>query len=146
MILRQQRLAVVLIGALLVLAACTGASEPTADDEESVVLSLSNAGGEALQCRILFGHWVEQDLGQLAAGSTRDIALRRQHSDGGLFLPRASDGRRMMIENLVCGPLQDWWERRADVPLLPLRASTARQFGTTCAVTDRARCSEPAAP
>ena len=52
----------------------------------------------------------------------------------------------MMIESLVCGPLQDWWERRADISLLPLRAGAERRFDASCIMADRARCTEPTVP
>jgi hypothetical protein len=141
------RLAATFAGGLLLLAACTGREAPgTPPDDEAVVLSLRNDSGEPLRCRILFGHWVEQDLGHIAPGTERELALRRQRSDGALFLPRDSDGRRMMIENLVCGPSQGWWERRADISLVPLRAGAEPHFVTSCVVTDRVHCPVPVAP
>ncbi len=125
---------------------CAFHSPPAAGhDDVEVTLRLANAGDEPLRCGILFGHWVEQDLGRVPPGGALDIVLRRQSADGGLFVPRAADGRRMMVENLICGPLAGWWERRADVTLLPLRAGKAVHFDATCAVGTRTRCSAPVA-
>ncbi len=135
-----------LIAALLGLAVagCTSQRWPSGDTaDDRVTLAIANDGAEALRCTILFGHWVEQGIGKIAAGDVVEVAMWRQRSDGALYVPRA-DGRRMMIENMVCGPLSGWWERRADIPLLTLRASAARRFASSCRMETRARCDGPA--
>lgn len=129
----------------LAVAGCTShrwSSAGTAD--ETVTLVVANDGTEALRCTILFGHWVEQGAGSVAPGDVLAVAFHRQASDGAIYVPRY-DGRRMMVENLICGPLAQWWERRADIPLLPLRAGSAQRFRASCRITDRATCTSPAA-
>jgi hypothetical protein len=136
-------LVAVLLG--LTIAGCTShrwSNAGAADDD--VTLVVANGGDQALRCTILFGHWVEQGIGTIAPGDVAEITMWRQRSDGALYVPRA-DGRKMMMENLVCGPLTGWWERRADIPLLALRAGTARHFAATCHMETCARCSEPVA-
>lgn len=141
---RRRLVAAGLAWLLAALPGCAVYSPPTAgQDDVEVTLTLANAGGEPLRCGILFGHWVEQDLGRVLPGDALDIVLRRQAADGGLFVPRAADGRRMMVENLICGPLDGWWERRADVPLLPLRAGRALHYDAVCSFEARARCDGP---
>ncbi len=136
------------IGALLLaglLGACAAA--PAADGGDlDVSLTVANDGAAPLRCMLIFGHWVELDAGQIAPGGSLAVALRRQASDGALYVPRY-DGRKMMLENLVCGPLRDWWPRRADIPLLPLRATAAPRFAASCHLTGgadgRAVCTPP---
>lgn len=124
-------------------AGCASHSWPNAGaGDERVILAIANEGAEALRCTILFGHWVEQGAGTIAPGGTLEIAMRRQHADGALYVPRA-DGRKMMMENVICGPLSGWWERRADVSLLTLRADAARRFAASCRMETRARCTGP---
>jgi hypothetical protein len=143
----REHAAAVLVAVLLALAVagCTShrwSSAGTAD--ETVTLAVANDGAEVLRCTILFGHWVEQGAGTVAPGDVLAVEFRRQESDGALYVPRY-DGRKMMVENLICGPLEQWWERRADIPLLPLRAGTAQRFQASCRIMDRATCTLPAA-
>lgn len=133
-------------GTLLALAAtsllgCAATRETTAQQAaHPVVLSLANAGTLPLRCTILFGHWVEQGVGEIPPGEVLEIEVRRQAGDGALFVPRG-DGRRMMVENLICGPPTDWWTRRADLSLLPVRSGTAPAYAARCRLDVRARCS-----
>lgn len=142
-----------LIGALLLAGALVGlpagCAAPAGDSDSGdidVTLSVANEGATPLRCMLIFGHWVELDAGEVAAGARLDVALHRQSRDGALYVPRR-DGRKMMLENLVCGPLEDWWRRRADIPLLPLRARAAPRFAATCRLGDgeggRAHCTSP---
>ena len=144
---RGTRLAVACLVLLLaILPGCATQSPQAAGrGDVEVTLRLANAGDEPLRCAILFGHWVEQDLGRVPPGDTLDVVLRRQSPDGGLFVPRGADGRPMMVENLICGPLAGWWEGRADVTLLPLRAGRDLRYDATCAVATEARCRAPVA-
>lgn len=130
------------VAAMASLGGCAGQGGTTAD--VPVRLAIDNRGSEPLRCTILFGHWVEQGVGTIAPGEIAEVAMWRQHGDGALYVPR-TDGRKMMMENLVCGPSTGWWERRADIPLLGLRAGTSLRFTATCRVEARALCSEPAA-
>ncbi len=69
--------------------------------DHPVNLQLSNDGDAALQCKIVYGHWVERDLGTLAAGTTFDIAMRQQEGRSCPLHSIATDmQRRMMIENI----------------------------------------------
>lgn len=126
----------------LLVSITAGCATPRQD--ESVVIAIYNDSNTELRCTILFGHWVEQKVGTIAPGASLDIAMQRQGSDGALFVPRY-DGRKMMVENLVCGPLVDWWERRADIPLLALRGGSETRFATACSVSGRTRCTSPEA-
>ena len=128
----------VLVLLVLALLGCTDRRWPIADQD--VRIAVANDGAEPLRCTILFGHWVEQDAGTVAPGDVLDVPMRRQASDGALYVSRY-DGRKMMVENLVCGPLEQWWERRSDIALLSVRAGTAQHFSAVCRITDRARCS-----
>lgn len=126
----------------LLVSIVAGCATPTED--QGVVIAVRNESTTALRCTILFGHWVEQTVGTISPGASLDIGLQRQGSDGALFVGR-DDGRKMMVENLVCGPLADWWERRGDIPLVAVRAGGATRFTAVCTVSGKTRCTSPQA-
>ena len=99
---------------------------------------LRNDGGTPMRCLLMLAHWVTRDLPVLQAGAETTVTMRRQPEDGALYLPRA-DGRRMMVETLVCGEDARWGETRGDVPLQPLRQGAARLFAA-CRIGPRLRC------
>lgn len=104
-----------------------------APDDRPVNLQLTNTGTEPLACKIIYGHWVERDLGPLAPGTTFDIALRQATADHALFVNRDDMQRRMMIENIVCGRLTDWRETTGQVDLTRPRQQTVSYLEATCA-------------
>ncbi|WP_374651254.1 hypothetical protein [Dongia sp.] len=113
---------------LPILAAC--AALPS---DRPVNLQLTNTGAEPLSCRIVYGHWVERDLGTLVPGTTFDIALRQQVSDHALFVNRDDMERRLMIENIVCGRLANWRDSTGQVDLTLPRQQSAAYLEATCA-------------
>lgn len=113
---------------LPILAAC--AAMPA---DRPVNLQLTNTGAEALSCKIIYGHWVERELGALAPGTTFDIALRQQASDHALFVNRDDMARRMMIENIVCGRLENWRETTGQIDLTRPRQQSVAYLEATCA-------------
>lgn len=113
---------------LLILASCT---TDTAIDRP-VTFHLTNAGAEPLQCRLMFGHWVDRDLGRLAPGEGVDIAMTQQDSDGALFVLRDDGARRMMIETINCGRDGDWMGTFGQVDLAPARAARAAGINAAC--------------
>ncbi len=72
-------------------------------------------------------------------GQSRDIAFTRVVDTGSLIV-NAADGREMEVENLLCGADSDWARTRGDVPLLPLRATTASRLEALCGARPRLRC------
>jgi hypothetical protein len=110
------------------LAAC--AAMPT---DQPVNLQLTNTGSEPLSCKIIYGHWVERELGILAPGTTFDIALRQQVSDHALFVNRDDMARRMMIENIVCGRTENWRGTTGQIDLTRPRQQPVAYLEATCA-------------
>jgi len=80
---------------------------------------------------ILFGHWITQDVGPIAPGGSAQVAMWRGQPPGALYIPRF-DGRKMMIENLICGSDAAWAETYDQIPIAALRDSTAAGFRTSC--------------
>ncbi|MFM9844568.1 MAG: hypothetical protein ACKVOI_16525 [Dongiaceae bacterium] len=117
---------------LFALASCTTAA--TAD--RSVTLHLANTGVEPLQCRLMFGHWVDRDLGRLAPGDGVDIAMTQQNSDGALFILRDDGARRMMIETINCSRRGDWMGTFGQVDLAPARAARPAGINVACAAPE----------
>lgn len=101
--------------------------------DHAVNLQLSNGGSEILQCKIIYGHWVERDLGALSPGTTFDVALRQQEGDHALFVYRDDMQRRLMIENIVCGRQENWHETTGQIDLGPVRGQAAAYVEATCA-------------
>nr|WP_298685140.1 hypothetical protein [uncultured Dongia sp.] len=111
----------------LALAACA-----TAPDRVAIV-QLTNTGTEPLSCKIIYGHWVERDLGPLAPGTTFNIALRQAASDKALYVNRDDGERQMMIENIVCGRLTDWLGTQGQIDLTKARQQDISHLEATCA-------------
>jgi hypothetical protein len=127
--------------AAILLALALAAGEAEAADP-AVALSIRNDGPVALRCMILFGHWITQDVGPIPPGASAQVAMWRGQPAGALYIPRF-DGRKMMIENLICGSDAAWAETYDQIPLLPLRDSTAGGFRTACKPAGRITCSAP---
>lgn len=106
---------------------------PALAGDRAVRFQLSNAGSEPLSCRIVFGHWVERDLGKVASGAFVEITLQQAVTDRALYINRYDNQRRMMIENIVCGRLTDWRDTIGQVDLTTARQRDISHFEATCA-------------
>jgi len=95
-----------------------------------------------MRCMILFGHWVTQDVGPIAAGGSATVSMWRGQPAGALYIPRF-DGRKMMIENVICGDVTAWAESLDQIRLSPLRESADSRFATSCTGAGRVSCSPP---
>src|SRR4051794_20031101 len=84
----------------LLLAGCAGDATPSSDPE--VLIRITNTRSEPLQCRMMFGHWVDRDLGVATIGGGLTLKLQQQAKDGALYIMRDDGERRMMIENIFC--------------------------------------------
>ncbi len=107
------------------------------------MIHIRNDGGQALRCVLLLGHWMSRDLGAISPGATHALAMTRDARDGSLFVLSA-DGRRMMIENLICGAVDAWAETLGQVPLISVRESGAPARWTSCRAEGRVACTQPA--
>jgi hypothetical protein len=110
--------------------------------DDSIALRIANVGTEPLRCVVLFGHWVSLDAGVIAPGASQSLTMMRRASDGSLYVAR-SDGRPMMIENVVCGTVGAWAETLGQIPLLAVRTSSERALSTPCKVDKRVICDQP---
>lgn len=119
------------IGALLVLASCV-ADRQDADDI-AVTIDLANSGTEPLRCQLIYGHWVERGLGEVAPGATVKIELMRAAADGGLYNMRPDGRKKMMVENVICGRLDGWKDSLGQVDLNELRRRIAPTAKASCA-------------
>lgn len=115
-------------------AACTN----DVSGDRPLTLHLTNSGAESLECRLMFGHWVDRDLGRLAPGDGLDIAISQQGSDGALFVLRDDGARRMMIETINCGRDGDWMGTFGQVDLAPARAARVDWINAACAAPNGA--------
>lgn len=114
---------------------CLGLLSSCASDAQDrpVTLSLANAGPEPLRCRLMFGHWVDRDLGALAPGASTDVAMTQAARDGALYVLRADGARKMMIETIQCAQSGDWMVSFGQVDFAPVRSRRAQAIEASCA-------------
>lgn len=118
-------------GALLILASCIADRQDAADI--AVTINLGNKGAEPLRCQLIYGHWVERGLGEIAPGASVKIELMRAATDGGLYNMRPDGRKKMMVENVICGRLENWKESLGQVDLNELRRHAAANAEASCA-------------
>ena len=118
---------------MLLLCAALLSSCASSAQDQPVTLSLTNAGTEALRCRLMFGHWVDRDLGELAPGDVTDLAMTQAASDGALYVMRADGERKMMIETIQCAQSGDWIQNFGQVDFAPIRSRRAQAIEASCA-------------
>jgi hypothetical protein len=110
------------------LASCTPDSQ-----DRPVTLALKNAGAEPLRCRLMFGHWVDRDLGELAPDAATEIAMAQAAGDGALYITRSDGARQMMIETIQCAQPGDWMRNFGQVDFAPIRSRRAALVEASCA-------------
>ena len=125
-----------MLGLLLGAAACAQTPDKSGDHE--VALRLINGGAESLRCSIVFGHWVYRDLGEWLPGQVRDIAMIQSAKNGALYINRFDGERQMMIENLVCGRMENWHGSQGQVDLAPVRSTRVTAVAARCAAAQSA--------
>jgi hypothetical protein len=101
--------------------------------DQPVTLALANAGNEPLRCRLMFGHWVDRDLGALAPGASTTLAMTQAARDGALYVLRADGERKMMVETIQCAPSGDWMQTFGQVDFAPIRSRRAQVIEASCA-------------
>jgi hypothetical protein len=94
---------------------------------------LANTGTEPLRCRLMYGHWVDRDLGTLTSGAATVLAMTQQASDGALYVTRADGARKMMIETIQCAQSGHWMESFGQVDFAPVRSRRAWAIEASCA-------------
>lgn len=132
-----------LLAATCLLAACAGDAAEPGDPE--VTIRIGNAGTEPLQCRMIFGHWVERDLG-LVQSDAISVTVRQQPADGALYVMRLDGQRRMMVENIFCARPNDWQATVGQMDLAMVRQQRPSEVRVNCALPlegGRVTCDEP---
>ena len=112
----------------------TAADADPADADPMVHVHLTNAGATPLRCRIMFGHWVNRDLGILAPGAETRFDMQQSPKDGALYIMRDDGQRRMMIENLFCARDGGPQATEGQVDLAPARSGRPREIVAACAM------------
>lgn len=120
------------LGALLILTGCIADRQAAADTP--LAINLTNKGAEPLRCQLIYGHWVERGLGEVAPGESVRIDVVRAAKDGGLYNMRPDGKKAMMVENVICGRLEGWKESLGQVGLDSLRRNPATVVEASCAV------------
>lgn len=116
--------------ALLIPASCVADRQDAADT--ALTINLANSGAEALRCQLIYGHWVERPLGEIAPGASVTLELMRAAEDGGLYNMRPDGQKKMMVENVICGRLDGWKESLGQVDLDELRRHPVTTVEASC--------------
>jgi hypothetical protein len=123
-----------MISRLVLLCLCVWLSSCVSGAQDRpVALALANAGPSPLRCRLMFGHWVDRDLGALAPGASTTLAMTQAASDGALYVLRADGARKMMVETIQCAPSGDWMQTFGQVDFAPIRSRRAQAIEASCA-------------
>ncbi|WP_119299455.1 hypothetical protein [Dongia deserti] len=117
----------------LILCAGLLASCVSGAQDRPVTLSLTNGGAEGLHCRLMFGHWVDRDLGELEPGETTTVGMTQAAEDGALYIMRSDGARKMMIETIQCAQPGNWMQNFGQVDFAPIRSRRARLIEAICA-------------
>jgi hypothetical protein len=118
---------------MLLLFAALLSSCASGTQDQPVALSLSNAGAEPLRCRLMFGHWVDRDLGALAPGAATGLPVTQAAGDGALYVMRSDGARKMMIETIQCAQAGNWMQNFGQVDFAPIRSRRASLVEASCA-------------
>ena len=128
-----------MVAASVVSAGCASA-------ESDIALVVANRGAEPLRCLVVFGHWVTADVPVFGPGASATVTLRRDSVEHSLFVPRSSDGRRMMVEDLACDRDAAWGQSLVHVGLDPVRQGTGTRYEVACDLDGGAGCGAPTEP
>jgi hypothetical protein len=109
-------------------------ASPHVDSDRALRIGLAIAGSQPLHCRLIFGHWVERDLGVIAPGASVDIDVLQAGKDGALYIIRDDGQRRMMIETILCGCDGQWMASYGQVDFAPARSQRPSRIEASCAV------------
>lgn len=119
---------------IVVLCLCLGLLSCAPDAQDRIVsLALANAGQQPLRCRLMFGHWVDRDLGEIAPGAETELAMTQAARDGALYILRADGARKMMVETIQCAQAGDWMRNFGQVDFAPIRSRRAQAIEASCA-------------
>ena len=118
---------------LLALLLTSCAHEQDGGQDQTVTVSLTNAGTRLLRCHVIFGHWVDRDLGELQPGAATKLTMMQAGEDGALYVLRSDGARKMMIETIQCAQSGNWMESFGQVDLAPIRSRRARAVEASCA-------------
>jgi outer membrane lipoprotein SlyB len=129
--------------AATLLAGCANADGQSSDPE--VLIRITNTDAAPLQCQLKFGHWVDRDLGVVAANEV-SVTVRQQLADGALYVMRDDGQRRMMVENIFCAQKDNWQATVGQMDLAVVRRERPKEVSVSCALPaagDRVTCAEP---
>ena len=134
MSLPEHRVALRCLAAATMALALAGCAAQRQDARDApLAVSLHNDGAVPLRCQLIFGHWVERDLGQIAPGAAVRMDLMRAGEDGGIYVMRPDGKKKMMVENVICGRADNWRATLGRLDFTPLRQRAARAADAHCA-------------
>lgn len=121
---------------LLLLIACA----PVVAESAPVTLTLGNSGAQPLRCQVIHAHWVTGELPVIAPGGMAELKVRRDPATRAVFVPRAGDGRPLMLEEILCGTDADWSRSLTHIDLEAVKRGEAAAFSLSCESAERVAC------
>lgn len=125
-----------LLPLLLSLAACAAPQPPAMP----VTLTLANVSATPLRCQVIYGHWVTGEVPVIAPGASAALAVQRDPATREVFVPREPDGRRMMLEEILCGADADWQDTRTHIDLETVKRGDAGAYALSCSGERETAC------
>ena len=115
---------------------------------EEIDLGLANEGARTLRCQIIYAHWVTGELPTLEPGSWLRFTVERDAATREIYVPREPDGRRMMLEGVLCGADDDWGATLTLLDLEAVKRSNDLAYERRCSIEVQLTCSgwEPEIP
>jgi hypothetical protein len=123
-----------MLTALVLLCGC--ATTDATGGDPHLAISVTNTGAQPISCKVLFGHWVDHDLGPIAPGAAVSLDAQQEPKDGALYVERSDGQRKMMIENIACARDGDWQSSAGQVDLAPARSNRETGINADCALRD----------
>ena len=115
------------------------AAEPSGPSAPVRLEIVSATATSRLACQLVLAHFVTQDIAPIPAGGETTIALERDLDDGTLIY-RHDGGRRMAVENILCGVANNWQATRADLNLATLRGGQRASLRIICEAPKALSC------
>lgn len=116
-----------------------GAAEPSGPSAPVKLEIINGTKTPGLICQLVLAHFVTEDIAEISTGEGVVIALHRDLDDGTLIY-RHGGGRRMAVENILCGLADNWRATRNDLNLARLRGGDSADVKYICATPEALSC------
>ena len=128
-----------LVAIFSIAAETVSAAEPAGPSAPVRLEVVNGTNASHLRCQLVFAHFVTLEFAPVFAGNNIVIRLRRDMDDGTLIYQR-SGGRRMAVENILCGITGNWQATRNDLNMTALRQGQRADLRFLCEAPKALSC------